>query len=195
MKYIKDEEFIRGKTPMTKEEIRILSISKLNLEEDSNVLDIGAGTGSVSVQIGKLCDKGQVTAIEKDKDAINLINKNIEKFKVSNITIIDGEALEVKKNIDGKFDAIFIGGSGGNIEDIIASYSGKLKPGKNMVLNFITIDNVYRAMNTLRNLEYDTDLIQIAVSRAKGKSSMMVANNPIFIITAVKNSGELRGES
>lgn len=186
MKYIKDEEFIRGKTPMTKEEIRILSISKLNLEKDFKVLDVGAGTGSVSIQMSKICYEGKITAIEKDKDAVDLINKNIEKFNVNNITIIEGEALEVEKSIDEKFDAIFIGGSGGNIEDIITSYGGKLKQGKNMVLNFITIDNVYRAMHTLGNLEYDTDLIQISVSKSKGKSFMMVASNPIFIVTAVK---------
>jgi cobalt-precorrin-6B (C15)-methyltransferase len=191
MRYFKDEEFIRGKSPMTKEEIRIISISKLNIEKNSSVLDVGAGTGSVSIQMSKICDEGKVTAIEKDRDAIDLINKNIEKFNVSNITIIKGEALEVEKNIDEKFDSIFIGGSGGDIEEIIASYGEKLKPGKNMVLNFITIDNVYRAMQTLKNLEYDTDLIQIAVSKGKGKSCMLVANNPIFIITAVKNSGEL----
>lgn len=186
MKYIKDEEFIRGKPPMTKEEIRILSISKLNLEENSKVLDIGAGTGSVSIQMSKICYNGQVTAIEKDSEAIELIRKNKEKFSVDNVNIVEGEALEVEKDIMEKFDAIFIGGSGGDIEEIITSYGEKLKPGKNMVLNFITIDNVYRAMHTLRNLEYDTDLIQISVSKSKGKSCMLVANNPIFVVTVVK---------
>lgn len=191
MKYIKDEEFIRGKTPMTKEEIRILSISKLNLEKDFKVLDVGAGTGSVSVQMSKICYEGQITAIERDKEAIDLIEKNKEKFSVHNISIIEEEALQAVNSIQGEFDAIFIGGSGGNIEDVITSYGGKLKRGKNMVLNFITIDNVYRAMHTLRNLEYDTDLIQVAVSKGKGKSSMLVANNSIFIVTAVKKHGEI----
>ncbi|AGK96206.1 precorrin-6Y C5,15-methyltransferase (decarboxylating) subunit CbiT [Clostridium pasteurianum] len=186
MRYIRDEEFIRGKTPMTKEEIRILSISKLNLEKDFKVMDVGAGTGSVSVQMSKICYEGQITAVERDKEAIDLIEKNKEKFSAHNISIIEGEALKAVNSIQGEFDAIFIGGSGGNIEDIITSYGGKLKQGKNMVLNFITIDNVYRAMHTLRNLEYDIDLIQVAVSKGKGKSGMLVAINPIFIVTAVK---------
>lgn len=186
MKYIKDEEFIRGKTPMTKEEIRILSISKLNLEKNFKVLDIGAGTGSVSVQMSKICYKGQITAIERDKEAIKLIDKNKEKFNAHNINIVEEEALQAVNSIQEEFDAIFIGGSGGNIEDIIIKYGEKLKADKNMVLNFITIDNVYRAMQTLENMKYDTDLIQISVSKGKGKSYMLVANNPIFIVTAVK---------
>ncbi|AJA47364.1 putative cobalt-precorrin-6B C(15)-methyltransferase (decarboxylating) [Clostridium pasteurianum DSM 525 = ATCC 6013] len=186
MKYIRDEEFIRGKAPMTKEEIRILSISKLNLEKDFKVLDVGAGTGSVSVQMSKVCYEGHITAIEKDIEAIDLIEKNKEKFNAHNISIVEGEALEVENNINEKFDAVFIGGSGGDIESIIKRYGEKLKLQKNMVLNFITIDNVYRAMHTLKNLEYDVDLIQVSVNRGKGKSCMLVANNPIFILTAVK---------
>lgn len=171
---------------MTKEEIRILSISKLNLEKNFKVLDIGAGTGSVSVQMSKICYEGQITAIERDKEAINLIDKNKQKFNAHNINIVEEEALQAVNSIHGEFDAIFIGGSGGNIEDIIIKYGEKLKADKNMVLNFITIDNVYRAMQTLENMKYDTDLIQISVSKGKGKSCMLVANNPIFIVTAVK---------
>lgn len=75
MRYIKDEEFIRGSCPMTKEDIRILSISKMNLEENSKVLDVGAGTGSVSIQAATICAKGQVFAIEKDEEALDIIKK------------------------------------------------------------------------------------------------------------------------
>ncbi len=81
MRFIKDDEFIRGNCPMTKEEVRILSVVKLELEEDYKVLDIGAGTGSVSIQIAKICKNGKVIAIEKDEDALVVINQNKEKFK------------------------------------------------------------------------------------------------------------------
>ena len=182
--YIKDEEFIRGDCPMTKEEIRILSIAKLELKEEYMLLDVGAGTGSVSIQMSKCCPKGQVIAVEKDPKALDILVKNKEKFDAHNLSIIEGEALEIEGQINKQFDAIFIGGSGGNIETIIKAYSLKLKQGGNIVLNFITIDNLYKAMSTLKELGYETECVQLSVS--KTKKFMLVANNPIFILSGKK---------
>ncbi|BAQ12969.1 precorrin-6Y C5,15-methyltransferase (decarboxylating) subunit CbiT [Clostridium botulinum] len=191
MKYIKDEEFIRGDSPMTKEDIRILSISKMNLEENSKVLDVGAGTGSVSIQAATICAKGQVFAIEKDEEALDIIKKNKEKFNCKNLKIIEGEALKVEESIKDSFDSIFIGGSGGGLEEIISRYGNKLLDQGTMVLNFITINNLNTALETLKNLNYKTECIQVSISKAIGKSNMLIANNPIFIITAIKNGGNL----
>ncbi|AUN09895.1 precorrin-6Y C5,15-methyltransferase (decarboxylating) subunit CbiT [Clostridium botulinum] len=191
MKYIKDEEFIRGDSPMTKEDIRILSISKMNLEENSKVLDVGAGTGSVSIQAATICAKGQVFAIEKDEEALDIIKKNKEKFNCKNLKIIEGEALKVEESIKDSFDSIFIGGSGGGLEEIISRYGNKLLDQGTMVLNFITINNLNTALETLKNLNYKTECIQVSISKARGKSNMLIANNPIFIITAIKNGGNL----
>lgn len=193
MNYIRDDEFIRGTCPMTKEEIRILSVSKMELKEDYNVLDIGAGTGSVSIQASCFCPSGTVTAIEKDEEAIQIILENKEKFKTLNLTIITGEALEIEKSINIDFDAIFIGGSGGNIEDIIKTYSLKLKNHRKMVLNFITIDNLYKAMKTLKELGFMVECSQISVSKTKGKTFMLFANNPIFILEATKELEDYNG--
>ncbi|EKS4345312.1 precorrin-6Y C5,15-methyltransferase (decarboxylating) subunit CbiT [Clostridium sporogenes] len=189
MRYIKDEEFIRGSCPMTKEDIRILSIAKMNLEENSKILDVGAGTGSISIQAAKICAKGQVIAIEKDEEALDIIKKNKEKFNCENLKIIEGEALEVEEHINDSFNSIFIGGSGGNLEEIISRYENKLLNNGTMVLNFITINNLNRALEILKELNYKTECIQVAISKAKGKSNMLIANNPIFIITATKNGG------
>jgi precorrin-6Y C5,15-methyltransferase (decarboxylating), CbiT subunit len=186
MVFIKDEEFIRGNCPMTKEEVRILSIAKLELQEDYNVLDIGAGTGSVCIQACKLCPQGEIVGIEKDEEALEVLYKNKEKFETENLTIIEGEALKVEPEVDKCFDAIFIGGSGGNIEEIIKRYSRKLKTGGKMVLNFITIDNLHKAMSALKEMEYDVECTQVAVSKTKGSSYMLFANNPIFIVSARK---------
>lgn len=184
--FIKDEELIRGNCPMTKEEIRILSIAKLNLREDSYVLDVGAGTGSISVQAAKFCPYGKVVAIEKDEDAIDTIKKNVDKFKLNNLELIEGEAMEVISNIDCSFDSIFIGGSGGNIEDIIKEYGKKLLPGGKMILNFITINNLYKAMDALKKLGYKVSCTQVSISKTKGESYMLFGNNPIFIIEGEK---------
>lgn len=186
MKYIKDEEFIRGNCPMTKEEIRILTVAKLELEEDFNILDVGAGTGSVSIQMAKCCPKGQVTAIEMDNEAIETIKLNKEKFDIHNLEIIEGEALACLNSISGEFDGIFIGGSGGNIESIIREYGYKLKIGRKMVLNFITIDNLYKAMKTLKELNYSVECVEVGVSKTVGSSYMLKAQNPIFILAATK---------
>ncbi|NFK77403.1 precorrin-6Y C5,15-methyltransferase (decarboxylating) subunit CbiT [Clostridium botulinum] len=189
MRYIRDEEFIRGNCPMTKEDIRILSISKMNLEENSKVLDVGAGTGSVSIQAATICKKGRVFAIEKDEEALDIIKKNKEKFNCENLKIVEGKALEVEQSIKESFNSIFIGGSGGNLEEIISRYGNKLLDQGTMVLNFITINNLNAALETLKKLNYKTECIQVAISKAKGKSNMLIANNPIFIITAAKNAG------
>lgn len=171
---------------MTKEEVRILSVAKLNLRESYRVLDIGAGTGSVSIQMSKICCQGEVIAIEKDEEALEVLHKNKEKFNAFNLSIISKEALEAAKDIEGNFDAIFVGGSGGNLEEIIKVYGDKLKSKRNMVLNFITLDNLYKAMNTLKALNYEVECVQLSVNKTKGKSYMLMANNPIFIVTAVK---------
>ena len=186
MKYYKDEEFIRGNIPMTKEEIRILSIARLEIQEGYRVLDIGAGTGSVAIQIASITKNGQVIALEKNEEACSLIHRNKDKFSTENLSIIHGEALEASASIEGEFDAIFIGGSGGNISEIIKVYGEKLKKGRNMVLNFITIDNLYKAIGILVDLSYEVECIQLAVNKLQGKSHMLMANNPIFIVKARK---------
>lgn len=186
MIYIKDEEFIRGNCPMTKEEVRILSIAKLQLKEDSNFLDVGAGTGSISVQASKICTSGKVIAIEKDSEALEVLYKNKEKFECSNLSIIEGEALQCEEDIATFFDGIFIGGSGGNLQDIIRKYSLKLKDDGKMVLNFITIDNLYKAMETLKEIGFKVSCTQVSVSKTKGSTYMMFSNNPIFIVEAEK---------
>lgn len=174
---------------MTKEEVRILSIAKLGIEKGFRCLDIGAGTGSIAVQMSLISGTGEIVAIERDSEALEVLQKNKEKFKVHNLRIMPGEAVFAAEALEGEFDAIFVGGSGGDIQEIIRLYSAKLKAGKNMLLNFITIDNLYKAMETLKALNWEIECTQLAVSKTKGQSYMLMANNPIFILKAVKSLG------
>ena len=187
MKYIKDEEFIRGNCPMTKEEIRILSIARLNLDENSKLLDVGAGTGSISIQGSKLCTQGKVVAIERDEEALEVIYKNKDKFGCDNLEVIEGEAIEALDSMKEKFNSIFIGGSGGSLEKIIEKCHNLLEDDGVMVLNFITIDNVYKAMSTLKELGLKISCTQVGVSKTRGQSYMLFGYNPIFIVEVYKN--------
>jgi len=184
MKFIKDHEFIRGNCPMTKEEIRILAISKMDLKDEDLVLDIGGGTGSVSIQVSRFCKN--VITIEKDPEALEVLYQNREKFQADNLKIIEGEALEVADRVDETLDTIFIGGSGGDMKEILHIYTTKLKEKGKIVLTFITIKNLYIAYETLEDLGYQLECSQIQVSQAKGKPLMLLAQNPIFILWGQK---------
>lgn len=188
MVFINDDEFIRGKCPMTKKDIRLLTISKLNLEETSNVLDIGSGTGSITVQCAKMVTKGMVYAVERDDEAFHITNKNIEKFGCNNVKISKSDGKKYLKNLliennnEAKFDSIFIGGSGGDLEEIISLSDKLLKPEGTLVMNFITLNNACKGIDFIKTIDYSADISLVNISNNRGETYMMIANNPIFII-------------
>jgi len=122
---IPDAEFIRGNVPMTKEEVRAASISKLRLEKDSVVYDIGSGTGSVSVEIARLSKGIKVFAVDSNPEAAELTKKNLEKFALKNAEVVQGEAPFALESLPFPTRA-FIGGSDGKIMEILDSYAGVL---------------------------------------------------------------------
>ena len=187
---IKDSEFIRGNCPMTKEDIRALSIWKMSLKEGSIVLDVGAGTGTITVQASKISRKGIVYSIERDNEAIITTKKNLEKFKCNNVVLDEGEALDILKKYkdeNKRFDSIFIGGSGGNLEAIISLSNDLIQNEGTIVMNFITLDNAYKAIETVKKLNYAVDISQVNISKNRGQSYMMIANNPIYIVQCVRS--------
>ncbi|MBN2041896.1 MAG: precorrin-6Y C5,15-methyltransferase (decarboxylating) subunit CbiT [Spirochaetes bacterium] len=184
---IPDDEFIRGNVPMTKEEIRVLSLSKLRLEADSILLDVGAGTGSVSIEAALILKSGKVYSIERKAEAIELIEKNCKKFKVENIKIIAGEAPADLP--EAQFNRAFIGGSGGNFFSILEWIDLNINADGIIAVNAVTLETLKAADDFFISKEYSTEIIQVAITRAekKGNSTMMKAQNPIFLITACKN--------
>ena len=190
MVLIKDSEFIRGNGPMTKEDIRALSIWKMNLSEDSTVLDIGSGTGTITVQASKISNNGVVYSIEKDEAAIAVTKINLEKFNCINVVLDEGDAVEILEKYikeEKAFDSIFIGGSGGSLEKIIDMCNKLLIENGTIVMNFITLDNAYKAIEVMKKLNYIIDISQVNISKNRGKSYMMIANNPIYIVQCVRS--------
>ena len=189
LRSIRDDEFITGHVPMTKSEVRTISIGKLNLKSDSVVYDIGAGTGSVSIETALKLSNGTLYAVEKIKEATLLIKKNIEKFKAYNIEIIENVAPQGLDNLP-KPDSVFIGGSGGNMDEIIDCLLNK-NPNVNIVINTITLQSLNEALQAMEKYKFeDVEVVNVTVSKSKkiGRYDMMMGQNPIYIISG-KGSG------
>jgi len=182
---IKDENFIRGRVPMTKEEIRILSVVKLQLDEDSIVFDIGAGTGAVSIEMAVQCKNGIVYAIEKNPEAIALIRANREKFKQPNLKIKEGIAPECLAELPSPTH-VFVGGSGGRLLDIIRAVREKNSRAR-LVLNAVTLETMAQLREIQEQFpEYsDMEIIQAGIARSKalGDYHLMCAENPVYIVS------------
>lgn len=186
---IPDEYFDRGNLPMTKEEVRCITVSKLRLSQDSIVYDVGAGTGTVSIEAGFIVKKGKVYSIEKTEEGCELIQKNTRKFRLHNIEVIKGEAPEVLKPLPAPH-RVFIGGSGGRLKEILKVCHQKLRKNGIIVINCITIETLTTAVQVLKEKGYSVEIVNIAVSKGEkaGKVTMMRGLNPVFIISARKGS-------
>ena len=174
---VSDEEFIRGKVPMTKEEVRAVSISKLRLHKDSIVYDVGAGTGSVTIEMAGYCTEGKVYAIETNEEALDLIRQNAEKFGVDNVVIVPGMAPECMTDLPAPTH-VFLGGTKGNLKEIVELVRAK-NPDARFVMNVITPESLSQA------LEFGGEIVQMQISRGRkaGKYHLMNAENPIYVIT------------
>lgn len=187
-----DSAFLRDKVPMTKEEVREVSICKLRLSRDAVLYDIGCGTGSVAVECAALSDRIQVYAIEKKKEAAELTEKNRAKFGLTNLTIIEGEAPEILRELPAPTHA-FLGGSGGGMKEILAVLYRK-NPRLHVVLNAVTLETLSEITELLKTLPVEqAEVVQVQVSRAEpvGRYRLMRAENPVFIVTFdFKENGE-----
>lgn len=181
---IPDEEFLRGKVPMTKEEVRSISISKLGLKRDSVVWDIGAGTGSISVECAKIAVDGSVYAIEKKPEACKLIEENKYKLAVSNLQIIAGEAPDVLRDLPVPTHA-FIGGSSGKLEEILQNLWEKNSDVR-VVLNAISLETISEIATLLKKYDFSQkEIVQVTIAKAKeiGNYQMMMGQNPVYVVT------------
>ena len=177
-----DEAFIRGKTPMPKQEVRAAALAKLAVAPTDTLWDVGAGTGSVSVEMALAAPMGQVYAVECDADACALVRQNQAKFAASNLTLIAGKAPEALQNLPAP-DAVFIGGSKGNMQAIVDAALAA-NPQTRLCIAAIALETLQQSIAALAAHGLAAQVTQIAVSRSKAAGSLhlMMANNPVFLI-------------
>jgi len=179
---IPDEEFTRGDAPMTKSEVRALSVAKLKLSDDSVIYDIGAGTGSVSIEMALVAVNGTVYAIEKETEAADLIEVNKLKFKTPNLQVVRGLAPEAMSDLPKPTHA-FIGGSSGNLKDIIGCLLDK-NPEIRIVINSVTIETLEETTQVIKEfglVEEEISCINVSKARKLGRYHLMTAQNPVYI--------------
>lgn len=186
-----DSAFIRGQVPMTKMEVRTVSVSKLQLKPGSVVYDVGAGTGSVSVECAGLSGEIFVYAIEKNPEALKLLQDNQRNFSLENIEIVEGEAPESMNNLPAPTH-VFIGGSGGKMKEIISLALDK-NPGARFVANLITLESMSTLLEILKTMPVcNEEIVQLSAARDRkaGKSHLMMGQNPVWIASFDGKGGD-----
>ncbi|MGL4343644.1 MAG: decarboxylating cobalt-precorrin-6B (C(15))-methyltransferase [Cellulosilyticaceae bacterium] len=183
---MKNSEFIRGKAPITKEEVRAIALAKLELEDKETFLDIGAGTGSMSIEAAKHYPHLHVIAIESQEEAQALVRANREKFTLSNLKVIPRKAPcgEI-----GKVESVFIGGTGGDGVSVIKWAYDLLIEGGTLVMNFLLLENFHQALRTLEQIgleSIDVSMIQVSKLENLGRGTYFKPHNSVYMIAGKK---------
>lgn len=186
-KTLKDGDFIRGKSPMTKEAVRNLALSALEIDPLDVVYDIGAGTGSVTCAMAYKAFESIVYAVEKNPEAVALVHQNMAATGARNIVIRQAMAPEGLSDFPPA-DKVFIGGSTGNLSEIVSSILER-NPKAVFVITAVTLETISQAVTVCKELELETEIICANVSAAQklGSYHLMKAENPVYIIKGKKN--------
>ena len=173
------------KGQITKREVRAVSLYSLGLRQDSVIWDIGAGTGSVSVEAALIANCGQVYAVERDTESLPLLEANVAGLGSDNIHIVAGEAPSVLETLPNP-DSVFVGGSGGNLPQILEYAASRLNPGGSIVVNLAVLERTHEAYRLLKDLGLEAELTQVTSARGKEMPDGAVrleSLNPVFIVS------------
>ena len=195
---IPDDMFERsGSVPITKEEARAVQLSKARLDEGATVYDVGCGSGSVSVEAAlRVGPSGKVYAVDSDPEAVALTGRNLERFGIGNVEVVSGDARDVIRGLPGASAAI-IGGTGGATAEIVRQCSDKLVRGAGrIVAGTVQVETLAAVVGALRGGPFeDIDVAQLIVAKGRQTSTgtMMLARNPVGIVSATRSAGEPSG--
>jgi precorrin-6Y C5,15-methyltransferase (decarboxylating) len=184
---IDDDEFQTSKKLITKQEVRAVTLAKLQLQDDLVMWDIGAGSSSVSIEASNLMPNGRIFAIERNPQCIGFINENLKKFCTRNVKLIEAYAPEGLEDLPDP-DRVFIGGAGGQLEEIIDAVDKRLKAEGVIVLNAVTLDTLTKSVEFLEDHGYVVEATCVNISKTRNLTEykMFEAQNPVYIITARK---------
>ena len=179
-----DAAFCRGEAPMTKQEVRAAILAKLAVRPEDTVWDVGAGTGSVSVELALAARQGRAYAVEYRDEACALIEENRARFSAWNLRLVRGTAPEALADLPAP-DAVFIGGSEGRLAGIVDAVLAK-NPRARLCVSAIALETLSAALDVFNTRGLDAEVTQLAVSRAKpgARLHLLLANNPVFLISA-----------
>jgi precorrin-6B C5,15-methyltransferase / cobalt-precorrin-6B C5,C15-methyltransferase len=184
---IDDDEFATAKKLITKQEVRAVALGKLQLQDDLVMWDIGAGSGSVSIEASNLMPNGKIYALEKNQQYLVFIRDNLKKFVARNVLLIEAYAPDGLEDLPDP-DRVFIGGSGGMLEEIIDAVDRRLKSEGVIVLNAVTLDTLTKAVEFLEDHGYSVEVTCVNIAKTRGLTEfkMFEAHNPVYIISARK---------
>jgi cobalt-precorrin-6B (C15)-methyltransferase len=176
--------------PMTKRETRLLLLSQLRLEQDTILWDIGAGTGTIPVEVGRMCLKGHIVAIERDEDVVNLIRTNCDRFGVTNVEVVQGSAPECLTDLTSAPHRVCLEG-GRSVREILRQIWQYLVPGGRVVATATSLEHLYAISETFAELQaFNVEVVQSVINRLemRGSNQVFTAVDPIFILSGDKHS-------
>ena len=191
---LREEDIEHERGLITKDEVRAVTIHKLRLPQTGVFWDIGAGSGSISLEAARLCPGLRIIAIEKEQERIKAIKANMVRYNASNVEVLTGSAPDALLELPAP-DRVFIGGSGGNVADIVKLVADKMTAGI-MVINAVTLDTLNDSLASLEKNGFTVEVSEVSVSRSKivGGKRLMNALNPVFIVKGEKAENSAAGK-
>ena len=188
-----EELFAHHQGLITKAEVRAVSLAKLRLHEAAALWDVGAGCGSVAIEASALLRRGRVFAIERDPVQLEYLSENRGRFGAGNVVIVSGEAPAALKDLP-RPDAVFVGGSGGQLREVLLVAMEALRPGGCIVANLVTLEHLSRMLQLLESSPWTCEVTQLSIARSTETAGLtrLAGLNPVFVVTA-RRKGEASG--
>lgn len=177
--------------PLSQKEVRILTLGLLGISPDDCILDIGAGTGGLSLEAARIAYNGVIFSIDMKKDACKIVKKNALKLNLNNVDVIEGKAPKILERLDDNlFNHIIIGASSGKFKKIIKWSYNHLKPNGSIVANFLTLENATKYIKQVQKVFKNCDITFLNVAKGQNfrEKTLLKALNPTIIVYAQKEA-------